>query len=119
MKYVLFFVLFAAIVSGCVVFKGSKASKPVQNGQHDGVYEGSAMGYRGPIYVQVRLNAGSIIEINVVDSLEDRFVGGSAMEELTDMVIECNSTDVDAISGATVTSKGFLDAVNNAIMSYE
>jgi uncharacterized protein with FMN-binding domain len=117
MKYVLFFVLFAAvIVSGCAVFKGGKASKPVQ---HEEIYEGNAMGYRGPIFVQVRLSAGSIIEINIVDSAEDRFVGGAAMEELADMVIEYNSTDVDVISGATVTSKGFLDAVNNAIMGYE
>jgi len=118
MKYVLFFILFAAIVSGCVGFKQSMVL-PVQIGLGDGVYEGSAMGYRGPIYVQVRLSAGSIIEINIVDSSEDRFVGGNAMEELADIVIEYNSTDVDAISGATATSKGFLEAVNNAIMGYE
>jgi uncharacterized protein with FMN-binding domain len=41
------------------------------------------------------------------------------MEELIDIVIEYNSTDVDAVSGATATSKGFLDAVNNAILKYE
>jgi len=119
MKYVFFFVLSAAVISGCVVFKGSNVSKPVQNGRQDGVYLGSAVGYRGPIHVQVRLSAGMIVEINIVDSKEDRFVGESAMEELTDMVIEYNSTDIDAISGATETSKGFLDAVNNAIMGYE
>jgi fumarate reductase flavoprotein subunit len=112
MKYILFF---GFLITGCAVL----AVSTVQNESVPKVYEGSAMGYRGPIHVQVHINAGAITEITVVDSMEDRFVGGTAIEELIDIVIENNSTDVDAISGATVTSKGFLSAVNNAIMSYE
>jgi uncharacterized protein with FMN-binding domain len=45
-------------------------------------------------------------------------VGGEAIEELIDTVVGYNSTDVDAVSGATETSKGFLEAVYNAIMGY-
>jgi len=113
MKNIFFFVSFAAvIISGCAVFKNVPD-------HHEEVYEGSGAGYRGLIHVQVRISAGSIVEINIIDSVEDRFVGGIAMEELADMVIEYNSVDLDAISGATATSKGFLDAVNNAIMGYE
>ncbi|MDR3021032.1 MAG: FMN-binding protein [Treponema sp.] len=41
------------------------------------------------------------------------------MEELIDTVIENNSADVDAISGATLTSKGFLEAVKNDIIKHE
>ena len=80
------------------------------------VYEGTAQGYRGPIQVQVRVSGGSITEIVVVDSEEDRFVGGAAMEELLDMVIQYNTTDIDAVTGATESSRGFLKAVENAIM---
>jgi uncharacterized protein with FMN-binding domain len=80
------------------------------------VYEGTAQGYRGPVTVQVRLNGGNISEIIIVDSVEDRFVGGAAMEELIGIIIENNSTDVDAVSGATESSRGFLEAVQNAIL---
>lgn len=117
MKYVLFLAMFGIIISGCAVLAGRSVQK--ESVQHEEIFEGSAPGYRGPIHVQVHLNAGAITDITIVDSMEDRFVGGSAMEELIDIVIENNSADVDAISGATVTSKGFLDAVNNAIMRYE
>jgi uncharacterized protein with FMN-binding domain len=81
------------------------------------VYEGTAQGYRGPIMVQVRVNDGSITEIIIVDSEEDRFVGGAAIEELIDMVIQYNTTDIDAVTGATESSRGFLKAVENAIMN--
>ena len=115
MKYILLFTVFVILIAGCAVFAG----RTVQNENIQEVREGIAMGYRGPIHVRVNLSAGAITEITIIDSIEDRFVGGAAMEELIDIVIENNSADVDAISGATVTSKGFLSAVNNAIMSYE
>ena len=94
-----------------VAFEGS-----VVSGGSADVYEGTAQGYRGQIQVQVRVSGGSITEIVIVDSEEDRFVGGAAMEELLDMVIQYNTTDIDAITGATESSRGFLKAVENAIM---
>jgi uncharacterized protein with FMN-binding domain len=78
--------------------------------------EGTAQGYRGPIQVHVRVSGGSITEIIIVDSEEDYFVGGAAIEELIDMIIQYNTTDIDAVTGATESSRGFLKAVENAIM---
>ena len=80
------------------------------------IFEGTGRGYRGPVNVQVRMYGADILEIVIIDSEEDRFVGGAAMEELIDLVIMYNSTDVDAVSGATESSKGFLEAVGSAIM---
>lgn len=118
MKYTVFFVMsLSVMITGCAVF-GRRPAERVQSEQikSSGVFEGNAMGYRGPIHVQVRITGGSITEITVIDSMEDRFIGGAAMEELIDLAVEYNSTDIDVISGATVTSRGFLEAVNNAIM---
>ena len=99
-------------LAGCAVFG--------RVGQEAGnVYEGTGKGYRGPIRVLVRLERGNIAAIDIIDSEEDRMVGQAAMEELLDLVIAYNTTDLDAISGATESSKGFLEAVENAIMGHE
>ena len=76
---------------------------------------GSAMGYRGIIRVRVGMEHGTITEITVLESNEDRAVGAAAIEELTDLVLMYNTTELDAVSGATVTSKGFLAAIEDAL----
>jgi uncharacterized protein with FMN-binding domain len=127
MKYVLFsifsFWVVLPVVTGCAVTGSRKSPErtqveqiPQKQTSTDKIYEGSASGYRGLIHVRVRMSGGSISEITVVDSEEDRFVGGAAMEELIETVTELNSVDVDAVSGATITSEGFLEAVKNAII---
>jgi urocanate reductase len=109
MKY--FLVLFLIIViCSCAVFT---ARRGLDDGE---IFEGIGRGFRGPIAVQVRLNDGSITEIEIIDSAEDRLVGEAAIEELIDLVIMYNSTDIDAVSGATESSIGFLEAVKNAIL---
>ena len=85
----------------------------------DGVYEGIGRGYRGPIRVQVRIEGGSITAIDIIASREEPSVGGAAMEELLDLVIAYNTTDLDAVSGATGSSRGFLEALENAIFRHE
>jgi uncharacterized protein with FMN-binding domain len=123
MRHILLILLPLLGIAGCAVLGGAVAGGALAglaSGERiaaaDGLYEGTGQGYRGPIVVQIRLSAGSIAEIEIVESMEDRFVGGEAMEELLDMVIEYNTTDIDAISGATESSKGFLEAVERAIM---
>jgi len=68
------------------------------------------------VTVQVWMDGADIIEIVIIDSEDDRFVGGAAIEELIDLVVMYNSTDIDAVSGATESSKGFLEAVERAII---
>ena len=119
-----FFIL-SGLVLALVLFSGCAGLKPEnrpEEKQADGVYdvyEGAAHGYRGIIRVRISMREGAITEITVVESREDRAVGGEAMEELTDLVLMYNTTEIDAISGATETSRGFLTAVENAIMGYE
>jgi urocanate reductase len=109
MKYFLFTVLaLFFIITGCVMLSGN-----LTGGE---IFEGTGLGFRGPVTVQVRMIGNDITEIIIVDSQEDRFVGTAAMEELLDLVILYNTTDVDAVSGATESSRGFLEAVENAIM---
>jgi uncharacterized protein with FMN-binding domain len=106
----------AALILSAVMAIGCTSLKAETGAESEAVYEGAAMGYRGIIRVRVGLDQGTITEITVVESREDRNVGEAAIEELTDLVLMYNTTELDAVSGATETSRGFLDAVRSAIM---
>lgn len=107
MKYIICLALAVIIIFGCASLKTGDVV----------FYEGSAMGCRGMIHVRVGMENGAITEITVIESGEDTAIGGAAIEELTDLVLMYNTTEIDAVSGATETSRGFLEAVENAIFS--
>jgi len=109
-------ILSAVIAVGCTSLKNG-AETGVKSETEAIIYEGASMGYRGIIRVQVGLDHGTITEIAVVESCEDWNVGEAAIEELTDLVLMYNTTELDAVSGATETSRGFLEAIENAILS--
>jgi uncharacterized protein with FMN-binding domain len=106
---------------GCGNFPPGLLSRSVgkngpSGGQYrDGVYEGTGQGWRGPILVGLRLEAGEIAEIEILDHQDDVFTGGSAMSELAELVLEYNTVDLDGISGATESCAGFLAAVEDAL----
>jgi uncharacterized protein with FMN-binding domain len=56
-----------------------------------------------------------ILEIAILENAEDPFIGLPAMESVAGTVVEENSTAVDAVSGATASSLGFLAAVDAAL----
>jgi len=107
-------ILSALAAVGCTSLK--TGDEPETGTGSEAVFEGAAMGYRGIIRVRVGLYQGTITEITVVESYEDRNVGEAAIEELTDLVLMYNTTELDAVSGATESSRGFLEAVRRAIM---
>jgi uncharacterized protein with FMN-binding domain len=79
------------------------------------VWEGSGRGYRGEIRVQVSAGAALIQGIEISAHREDPLIGGAAMEELLELVLEYQTTDLDGISGATESCAGFLAAVEDAL----
>ena len=81
----------------------------------DGIYEGSARAYRGMIHVRLVISGGMMAEIDILDSDEDLFVGAAAIDELLEQVLMYNTTDLDAVSGATESSEGFLAALQDAL----
>lgn len=82
---------------------------------------GSAKGYQGDVQVAVTLNGdGSMKSIRILDySTEAPDIGQTAALELTTAMIERQSTDVDVISGATMTSNAVIEAVNAALAQAE
>jgi uncharacterized protein with FMN-binding domain len=80
-----------------------------------GFYEGAGKGYQGQVHVLVQVGSGGILGIEILDHGDDALVGGAAMEELLELVLDANSTELDAVAGATESSAGFLAAVEEAL----
>ena len=76
--------------------------------------EGTGVGKHGDITVAVTFDNGKIQDIKVVKSAENPILAKKVFSEFKDDIIAQSSTDLDMISGATFSSKGFVDAVNDA-----
>ena len=84
-------------------------------GYTEGVFEGTGRGCRGPIVVRIQMSAAGIEDIVIISHREAPNPGVVAMEELLELALETGSTDLDVISGASLSSRGFLEAVENAL----
>jgi len=82
----------------------------LKNGAYDGKYNGG----RWSNEVSVVLEGGKITKINVVKSV--LIEKPEVTRELINNVIEKQDTNIDAISGATVTSKAYLKAIEIALL---
>ncbi len=80
----------------------------------DGVYEGSASGYKGMITVSVTVSGGQVTAIDVVSDSDTPSYFNRA-ESVIDTVIDEQSLEVDAVSGATYSSAGIINAVSDAL----
>lgn len=81
----------------------------------DGVYTGTSPAYRGEMTVEVTIADGAITEIQVTEQSETAGIGGRALAVLPDRVVEAQTIAIDNVSGATVTTAGFRNAVSNAL----
>jgi len=82
----------------------------------NGTYEGEAAGRRGPIVVEVTVKDGVIERVEVVEEQETVSVGGNALDDLTARLEGvADLSAVDAVTGATYTSFGLLNAVKDAL----
>ena len=83
------------------------------SGLADGVYVGRYDGYRWSNAVEVTVRGGRITGIDAVD--RQLFHRDEVEDEIFGRVIAGQTTDVDTVTGATVSSKALLKAVENAL----
>ena len=83
---------------------------------NDGTYEGVGQGHGGDITVSVTVSDGKLTNVEVVSQNETEAIYSSAVDTIIEGVIANNgTTNVDAVSGATESSSGIMDAVNDAL----
>jgi uncharacterized protein with FMN-binding domain len=102
--------------------KSIKTSVPKKTstaeGYRDGIYCGTGTGFQGEIKVKVTIKKGKINTIEVVKSQD----GASYLERasaLLTRIIKKQSTNVDAVSGATYSSNGLIEATEAALKKAE
>lgn len=102
--------------NAAAVEKGQEASASADTGVKlkDGVYTGSGLGYRDNIVVEVTVSGGRISDIKIIEQTEDLKYFNRALAVLGAVTRE-QSTKVNAVSGATFSSKGILDAIDKAL----
>ena len=82
----------------------------------DGVYEGvSDAGMYPGLKVQVTVEGGKIVEVKVLAHEETPGISDPAISGVPEAIVAANSYEVDAVSGATFTSKAIMEAVKLAL----
>ena len=80
----------------------------------DGVYKGSATGFRGTVTVAVTIMDKKIVSIDILSASDDETFFNRA-KGVIDKIIASQTLDVDVVSGATYSSNGIIGAVKNAL----
>lgn len=82
----------------------------------DGIYEGTGTGFMPGLVVEVVIEQERIANVTVIDHNEQKErYWGLPVELIPQLIVESQSTDVDTVSGATMTSQGIIEAVNDAL----
>lgn len=81
----------------------------------DGTYTGEGKGRNGTITVEVTVKAGKLDAVKVVKHTETVGISDAAVADFPKAIVAAQSTAVDAVAGATMTSEGIRQAVAQAI----
>ena len=81
----------------------------------DGTYTGEGKGRNGTITVEVTVKAGKLDAVKVVKHTETVGISDAAVTDFPKAIVAAQSTAVDAVAGATMTSEGIRAAVAQAI----
>lgn len=94
-------------------------STAAKSGLADGIYTGTSYGYDGDITVKVTIENGKITAIEASSEEEDQWYFEQAEKSVIAGIIASQSCEVDAVSGATYSSKGIMEAAAGAIAEAE
>lgn len=86
-----------------------------EGGYKDGTYQGSGTGFGGTITVQVTVLGGKITAVDILSASGETGSYFASAQGVVSKVLSSQSPNVDAVSGATYSSNGIIQAVQNAL----
>jgi uncharacterized protein with FMN-binding domain len=102
---------FFAVTRGMKDIRNLSIENPDISSLQDGEYEGSFHKTRWNYRVKVTLEEGEIRDIQFIDKPDD----GSFSDKAVDAVLEAQSLDIDTVTGASINTRAFRKAVENAL----
>lgn len=84
-------------------------------GINDGTYEGFGFGFGGLINTEVTINNNKITDIRILNHSETAGYYEEVFRELAYEITETQNLNLDTISGATSTCRGFLNSLKDAV----
>lgn len=99
---------------------GSSSSASGSNSSASGTFTGDSVDTRwGPVQVQITVSSGKITAVQAVvyptDNPRDVEINNQALPILADEAVKAQSSQIDTVSGATVTSDGYISSLQSAI----
>jgi uncharacterized protein with FMN-binding domain len=81
----------------------------------DGTYQGLGSGFGGNITVSTTVSENRITHIEIIGHRETQGYYEEVFKTMAKGIIETQNLNIDVISGATVTSRGFLGGVKSGV----
>ena len=109
-KWLISLLVSAALLLACICLYDNASDKP--QGE---VFTGKAQGMMCEIVAEVTVADGKIVDVKLTGADETPALGGKVLEEMPAKIVAAQSTDVDGMTGATVTTEAVKAAVNEAL----
>jgi uncharacterized protein with FMN-binding domain len=118
MKFITTIVIFPILIgmlTGCAVVKEANETQitmPDIRGKDNGIFRGEYKINPVQVVVDVEMANGNIKEIKIIEHICGL---GKKAEKIIDQVVNSQTLEVDIVTGATVSSKVILKAIENAL----
>lgn len=110
----------ASTAPATVAVSGATTSTPSGTSSSASTVTGDAVSTRwGPVQVQVTVASGKVTDVQAVvypsDNPRDQEINAYALPVLRSEALAAQSAQIDTVSGATVTSVGYLQSLQSAL----
>lgn len=91
-------------LAGCASPSAESGAGSAAQGWKAGTYTANVTGHNAPFTIDVTFSESAVTAIDTATSQESLGVGASALETLSDQIIEYQTLDIDSVTGATLSS---------------
>lgn len=102
-------------LSGCTQTQPDSNDNNQTSDIKDGTYTASEKGYGGDVTVTLTISSGTISDVSIEGADETKDIGQAAIPDLIEQIKTAQSSEIDGVSGATMTSNAVKNAVDAAM----
>lgn len=107
--------LFKLLLCGLMVLTTACSKANDSKLYEPGTYSANSKGFGGEISVTINVDESSITNVEIIGAEETPEIGGKAIEEMLQQILNAQSDEIDGMSGATVTSNAVREALRSAL----